>query len=84
MVGRIVHERNAGEFYYSLGGQKPDAFSRALSPLATTSKRMFVAEIFTALVMRNEVKDIDGQTVKNFTPEIMSQYTHLRGARWWQ
>jgi len=84
MVGRIVHERNAGEFYYSLGGQKPDAFSRALSPLAATSKRMFVAEIFTALVMRNEVKDIDGQTVKNFTPEIMSQYTHLRGARWWQ
>lgn len=84
MIGRIVHERNAGEFYYSLGGQKPDVFSRALSPLAVTSKRMFAAEVFTALVMRNEVKDIDGQIVKNFTPEIMTQYTHLRGPRWWQ
>jgi len=83
MIGRILHERNAGEFYYSLGGQKPATFSRALSPVATTSKRMFVAEIVTALVMRNQVKDIDGQTITNFTPEIMTEYTHLRGLRWW-
>jgi hypothetical protein len=83
MIGRIAHEANGGEFYYSLGGQKP-TFSRALSPLAATSKRMFVAEIFTALVMRNQVKDIDGQRVGNFTPEVMTEYTHLRGLRWWQ
>ena len=83
MIGRILHERNAGEFYYSLGGQPPATFSRALSPLAKTSKRMFVAEIVTALVMRSQVKDIDGQIVTNFTPEIMTEYTHLRGLRWW-
>ena len=84
MYGRIAHEANGGEFFYSLGGQKPAAFSRALSPLAATSKRMFVAEVFTATVMQNLVKDIDGQRVGHFTPEIMTEYTHLRGLRWWQ
>jgi hypothetical protein len=33
--------------------------------------------------MRSQVKDIDGQTVTNFTPEIMTEYIHLRGLKWW-
>ncbi len=70
-IGEILHEREAGEFYYSLSGRKPGNSCQSVSPRACDSVYSFVAEVFAGYVSGVRYPDA-----------VWAEYINYRGPRY--
>lgn len=66
-IGEIIHERKAGEFYYTLGGKKPRN-AEEVSSRAGDSAYHFVADVFAGWVLG-----------KTYPPAVWEEYRSYRG-----
>jgi hypothetical protein len=72
-IGHLLHERNAGEYYWTINNQKAKTGS-SVSSLAEVSKREFVAEMF--------VKQTLGQILsKEAVADSFNEYDSLLGLK---
>jgi hypothetical protein len=66
-IGEILHERSAGEFYYTLSNKRPRN-GNAVSPRASRSAYFFVADVFAGWVRG-----------KSYPREVWDEYKSYRG-----